>query len=181
MADKVACGDGERNVGGILDLIIALAQGVMADLGVDVASGAGHVARTHRFAAGGFEGFVNLAREIACGGIARVCLGIVIATIHRQCVGCATGQHDLFSGHAAGHLGQAHGFAGQARGIDRIADGQLGIVGHDLGCFGKRLFERVGGVIRTRGHGACCPPCHSDWQEAKTPRLGCGWGLAEQK
>ena len=145
--DQVARRHRKRRIRALGDLLIAAPRRVMADLGVDVAGGTGHVARAHRLAAGGLHRLVEIARHVPGRGIAGMDLLAVILAVHRQRIGGAARQQHLVAGHPPADLRQAHGLARQARGIDRIADRQLGIVGQHLGGLGQRLLERIGGVV----------------------------------
>ena len=147
MAHQIACRRRQRHVRGLLGLIIALAQGVVFDLRVDITRSAGHVAGTYGFAAGGFHRFIKIAGHVTSGHVFRVGLAVVIAPVQRQRVSGAAGQQDFLAGHAAADLWQAHGIPAQPRRINGIADRKIRIVRHDLGRFGQSLFERVGGVI----------------------------------
>ena len=147
VAHQIARRRGQWRIGGLADLVIAATGGVMADLGVDIAGGAGHVAGAHRLAAGGFHRLVQVARHVARRRIAGMGRLVMVFAMHRQRVGGAARQQHLVAGHAAADLGQAHRLAGQARRIDGIADRQFGVIGHHLGGLGQRLFERVGRVV----------------------------------
>ena len=115
MAHQIARSRGQRRLAGLRDLIIALAQRLMLDLGVDVAGGAGHVARAHRLAARGFHRLVEVARHLALRRVAGMGLAVVIAPVQRQRIGRAARQQHLVAGHPPAHLRQAHGLARQAR------------------------------------------------------------------
>ena len=132
MAHKISCGDGKGHITGLFGLIIAFAQRFVLDLDVDVGRGAGHVARANGFATCGFHRLIKVARHIALRGIARMGLTVVIAAVQRQRICGAARQQHFFAGHPARHLRQAHGVARKARGVDRIADRQIGVVGHDF-------------------------------------------------
>ena len=147
MTNEIACGNGQGGVGRTLDLVIAPATGLMFDLGVDVARGAGHVARAHRLAAGGFHRLIEVTRHALLRGIAGVHAVVVVLETQRQRIGSATGQQDLVAGHAARDLRQTHLIAGDTRRINGVGHRQIGFVGHDLGGLGQRLLERVGGVV----------------------------------
>ncbi len=147
LPDHVACGGRKRRIRRLADLRKALACGLGGDLGVDVARGARHRARAHGLAAGLLHRGVKLARHLAFGLVAVEGARVVIAVAQRQGVGGAARQKDLVAGHPPRHLGQAHLVAGQTGRVDRIADRELRIVGHDLGGLGQRLLERVRGIV----------------------------------
>lgn len=108
MTHHIARRDRKRHVAGLFRLIVAAAQGLVLDLDVDIARGAGHVARAHGLATGGLHRLIEFARHVALRGIAGVGSGIMVAAVQRQGVGGATGQQNLISGHPAADLRQAH-------------------------------------------------------------------------
>ncbi len=154
LADHVARGGRERRVGGLADLREALARGVGRDLGVDVARGAGHRARADCLAARFLHRCVKLARHLALRLVAVEGLAVVITVAQRQRVGRPARQKHLVPRHPPRDLRQADLVCGHARRVDRIADRQVRVVGHDLRGLGQRLLERIGGVVRGRLHAA---------------------------
>ena len=152
MADQIAGRHRKRCIRGLGDLVIAAFVGLGADLGVDIAGGAGHVARAHRLAAGGFHRLVELACHVARRRIAIVGRGVVVLVLERQRIRRAARQKHLVPGHPSADLRQPHGIARHARGVDGIRYRELGIVGHHLGGLGQRLLERICGIVGLR-HG----------------------------
>ena len=152
MAHKVSRSGGQWHVAGLRRLIIALADRFVFDLDVDIGGGAGHVARADGLAPRGFHRLVQIARHVALRFVFRMGLAVVITPVKRQRICGATRQQHLVTCHATAHLRQAHVFARQASGIDGKADVQVRIIGHHLGGFGQRLFERICGVVGWLGH-----------------------------
>ncbi len=150
VADQIARGRGQRRVLGRGDLRIALARGFLPDLGVDVAGGAGHVARAHRLAPRGLHRLIEIAGHVAGRGIAGMGAFIVVLAVHRQRIGGAARHQHFFAGHPAGDLRQAHLIARKPCGINAVADRQFGVVGHHAGRFGQRFLERIGRVVVLR-------------------------------
>ena len=105
MAHKIASGSGQRRISGILDLVIALAQRLIADFRVNVSRGAGHVARTHCLATRCFHRFIKLARGFALRDIPRMGAAIMKLAVHRKRVCGAARDQDFLAGHAATDLG----------------------------------------------------------------------------
>ena len=152
MTHKIASGSGQRRVSGILDLVIAFAQSLIADFRVNVARGAGHVARAHCLATRCFHRFIELARGFALWDIPRMGAAIMKFAVHgKRVCGAARDQH-LLAGHAAGNLGQAHRVAGHTRRVDRVCDGQVGIIRHHLCGFRQGFLEGIGWVIVIARH-----------------------------
>ena len=147
MADKVTGRGGQGGISARGDLLIAQTQGVGGNLGVDIARGAGHVARAYRLAAGGFHCLVEIAGHVPRRGIARMQARVVKLVAQRKRVGGAARQQNLFARHPAADLRQAHRIARDPGGIDRIADRKIGVVGHHLGGLRQRLLERIGGIV----------------------------------
>lgn len=143
----IARRDGQRRIGRGLDLAIALALGLLAQLGVDVAERAGHVARAQCLAARGLHRLVEVARHRPGGGVFRMGRGVVVAQLHRQGVGGAARQQHLVAGHAAADLRQAHGVARHAGRVGGEGHVQLVILGQRAGGLGQGLLERIGGVV----------------------------------
>ena len=117
---QIARGYGQ---GGILrsgDLGIGLALGLVADLGVDVAGGAGHVARTHRLATRGLHRVIDVAGQLADRGIAVGHALVMELAAQREGIGRAARQENLVPGHPPADLRQAHAFLVHAGRIDRI-------------------------------------------------------------
>ena len=122
MAHQIAGGDRQGGILRGIDLFIAFASGFGINLGVYITRSAGHVARAHRFATGGFHGFIDIA---CCGALRHIALVgglIVVATMQRQRIRGAAGHQHLITAHPSADLRQPHCIARQARGIDRITD-----------------------------------------------------------
>ena len=147
IAHQIASSDGQWRFLCGTDLRIALAVGLGRDLGVNITSGAGHVARAHCLTPRGFHRLINVACSVTLRHIALMRSLIVISPVQRQSVGGATGDQYLVAGHPAADLWQAHGVPRQTRGIDRIADRKIGVIGHHFGGLGEGFFERISGVV----------------------------------
>ena len=137
----------QRRIGGRLDLAIALAVGLLPQLGVDVRQRPGHVARTQRLAARGLHRLIEVAGHRAGGDVFRMGRGIVVAQLHRQCIRRAPRHQDLVTGQTAADLRQAHRVARDARRIGAEGHVQLVILGHGAGRLGQGLLERIGGIV----------------------------------
>ena len=122
--------------------------GFRFNLGVDIASSSGHVARAHRFTARGFHGFVNVARHIALGDIFTMGFCVMIAQVKGQSIRRSPRQEHFVAGHAPAHLWKAHGIARDTGGIHRIGDVKVCVLRHRFCGFCKRLFKRIRGVVR---------------------------------
>ena len=147
MPDQITGGGRQRRIGRLFALIISAPQRLMSDLDVDIAGGAGHVARAHRLAPGGLHRLIKIARHIPRRRITRVGRIIMITPLQGQRIGCAARQQNLFAGHPAADLRQAHRLARKPRRIDCIRYVQLRIIGHDLGGLGQGLLERISRVV----------------------------------
>ena len=101
MPHKIARGCGQRHITGLLALIISAALRVMADLGIDVAGSARHVARANRLAPCGLHRLVEVTRHVPLWGITRMGLSVVIPAVERQRICRAARQKNLVSGHPA--------------------------------------------------------------------------------
>jgi hypothetical protein len=153
LPDQIPGGDRQRGIGRRADLVIPLAAGLVGDLGVDVASRAGHMAGAHSLDAGGLHRVEQIAGHLALRHIAGRGGGVVILVAERKGIGGAPGEQDLVAGHPAADLRQADGVGGLARRIDAEGHRKVGVVGHDLGGLGEGLLERIGGVVAWLAHG----------------------------
>ena len=152
VAHEVSRGDGQRRLGRLRDLGVAAPLRLHADLGVDVARCARHVARADGLAARGLHRLVEVARHLARGLVARVGLGRMVAAAQRVGVGRAARQQHLLGLHAARHLRQAQAVGGHAGGVDGVGHAEIGVASQRARGLGQRLLERIGGVVL--GHGS---------------------------
>jgi len=152
MTHQIARSDGQGRILRAGDLGIALAVGLMPDLGVDIAGGARHVTRAHRLAAGGFHRIVDVAGQLAGGRVAGGNAVVVILPVQREGIGGAARQQHLIPRHPAADLRQPHAFLVHSRRINGIGDRHLRVIRHGAGGLGKRLLERISGVVGGFGH-----------------------------
>ena len=120
MTHQIARSDGQGRILRAGDLGIALAVGLMPDLGVDIAGGARHVTRAHRLAAGGFHRVVDVAGQLAGGRVAGGNAVVVILPVQREGIGGAARQQHLIPRHPAADLRQPHAFLVHSRRINGI-------------------------------------------------------------
>ncbi len=143
----IARGHRQWRIGRSLDLGITLLVGLGADPGIDVGQGAGHVARAQSLAAGGFHGFVNLARHRTCWREFRMGRRVVMAHPHRKGIGGSARQQHLLPTHATADLRQAHRVAGDTGRIGAEGHVQLMLVGKRARGLGQGLLEGIGGIV----------------------------------
>ena len=77
MTDHISGSSSQRGVSSLVDLIVTLAHRFTSDLGVNIASGTGHILCTNGLNPGGFHGLIQVLRHLAMGHISGGNLGVV--------------------------------------------------------------------------------------------------------